>query len=182
MSGLTARRLQVGIRLLGVIMLVAFAAALGSWALGLWHAQSTPRATVDHCYVTYDRQENRHTRCVGGWTRGNQGHRGPVYGVAVAESWPLVSTGDPNENDEWEVVVPESHRNPRVLADSRQAWVLSPEAFRWGLLPMVGGALVVALAWAVTATFVAMARTGTARPGEQHTPTSPSAERESLTG
>jgi hypothetical protein len=121
-------------------------AAVGTWTLGLWPLVETPRATVDHCYVTYDRQEQQHSRCVGHWTR--FGHRvsGSVRGIAVATSWQAV-TEQPNENYEWEVRLPADLPKPRVLAYFRRAWVLSPwpEALGW-IPPVLLGLLV---GWAI---------------------------------
>ncbi|MBM0236299.1 hypothetical protein JNW88_02580 [Micromonospora sp. ATA32] len=38
-----------------------------------------------------------------------------------------------------------------MLADGRQAWTPSPRALPWGLIPAALAALLVALAWSITA-------------------------------
>ncbi|MET8310045.1 hypothetical protein [Micromonospora sp. NPDC005173] len=151
---------------LGVVVLVGL--ALGgvlSWTAGLWPGADDPHATVDHCYVTYDRQEVRHSRCIGNWTRSDRGYQGPIYGVDVKKSWKLIDA-EPNSAYEWEVTIPESVKQPRVLADSRQAWTVSARALPWGLVPATLAALLVALAWSITATVKARKPTQRA-PGAQ---------------
>ncbi len=133
--------------------LLAVGLALGallSWTSGLWPGDH-PRATVDHCYVTYDRLEVMHSRCIGNWSRGGRGYQGPVYGVNVEESWKVID-GEPNSAYEWEVTIPESIKHPRVLADSQQAWTLSPQAVPRTLVPAAFAALLVMMAWSITAT------------------------------
>jgi hypothetical protein len=117
-------------------------AAVGTWTLGLWPVLETPRATVDHCYVTYDRQEQRHSSCVGHWTR--FGHRvsGSIHGIDVATSWRVV-TEQPNENYEWEVQLPADPPEPRVVAYFHQAWALAPGLGAWVWIPPVLFGLVV---------------------------------------
>ncbi|MFC8848410.1 MULTISPECIES: hypothetical protein [unclassified Micromonospora] len=127
-----------------------------SWTAGLWPDDES-RATVDHCYVTYDRLEVMHSRCVGNWTRGGRGHQGPIHGVEVEESWKVVNE-DASNAYEWEVVVPASAKQPWVLADSRQARTPSSRALPWGLIPASLAALLVALTWSVTATVEARRR------------------------
>ncbi|WP_406058617.1 hypothetical protein [Micromonospora sp. NBC_00860] len=137
--------------LLAAITVVALAlVGMLSWVAGVWPADQT-RATVDHCYVTHDRLEAMHSRCVGNWTRSGRGQQGPIHGVDVQESWKVIND-EPNSAYEWEVVVPASARQPRVLADTRQAWTLSPRALPWGLVPASLVALLAALAWLITAT------------------------------
>ncbi|MCG5465629.1 hypothetical protein MED01_003919 [Micromonospora sp. MED01] len=130
----------VGLALLGML----------TWSAGSWPADQT-RATVDHCYVTHDRLEAMHSRCVGNWTRGGRGRQGPIHGVDVKESWKVIDD-ESNSAYEWEVAVPASARQPRVLADTRQAWTLSPRALPWGLVPAGLVALLAALAWLITTT------------------------------
>jgi uncharacterized membrane protein YeaQ/YmgE (transglycosylase-associated protein family) len=146
------------LRLAAVIVLGAIGAVLAGWTAGLWPGDD-PHATVDHCYITYDRQEQQHSRCVGNWARGSHGYSGPIHGVAVGAKWKVLSV-EPDSAYEWEVAVPAEQRQPRVFADDRQAWTLSPDAVRWALVPAVGGALLVALAWAVVATVNARRRAG----------------------
>lgn len=124
-------------RLAAVVAVGSLFAGLTSWTLGLWPGDEA-YATVDHCYLTYDRQENRHSRCVGNWTRSGRGVSGPIHGIAIPESWRLITT-EPDEGYEWEVAVPEAARHLRVVADRHQAWALSPRAATWGLVPAVFG-------------------------------------------
>ncbi|GAA4568174.1 hypothetical protein GCM10023176_22060 [Micromonospora coerulea] len=63
---------------------------------------------MDHCYVTYDRLERQHSRCVGRWTRVGLATSGPVHGVPVSTQWQAITT-DPDENYEWEVTFPKPH-------------------------------------------------------------------------
>ncbi|MGC5022541.1 hypothetical protein [Micromonospora sp. DT47] len=137
-------------RLAAVLVVGLALAGVASWTAGLWPGDQ-PRAIVDHCFVTYDRLEVMHSRCVGNWTRGGRGYQGPIYGVDVQESWKVIDE-EPNSAYEWEVTIPESVRQPRVLADGRQAWTHSARALPWGLIPAVVAALLVALAWSITAT------------------------------
>ncbi|RAO09246.1 hypothetical protein [Micromonospora noduli] len=130
----------VGLALVGML----------SWVAGSWPADQA-RATVDHCYVTHDRLEAMHSRCVGNWTRGGRGRQGPIHGLDVQKSWKVIDD-EPNSAYEWEVAVPASARQPRVLADTRQAWTLSPRALPWGLGPAGLVALLAAFAWLITAT------------------------------
>ncbi|MEV4715605.1 hypothetical protein AB0J94_00215 [Micromonospora noduli] len=130
----------VGLALVGML----------SWVAGSWPADQA-RATVDHCYVTHDRLEAMHSRCVGNWTRGGRGRQGPIHGVDVQKSWKVIDD-EPNSAYEWEVAVPASARQPRVLADTRQAWTLSPRALPWVLVPAGLVTLLAALAWLITAT------------------------------
>ncbi|MDG4825439.1 hypothetical protein O7635_26630 [Asanoa sp. WMMD1127] len=123
-----------------------------SWLAGLWPGADEPRATVDHCYVTYDRQEVRHHRCVGNWTRGGHGHRGPIHGVDVGTSWQALDPEHPNEAYEWEVRIPESAKHPRVLADTQQAWTLSPRALPWAFAPALVTGVLAVLLWFLVAT------------------------------
>jgi hypothetical protein len=111
-------------------------AAVGTWTLGLWPLVETPRATVDHCYVTYDRQEQQHSRCVGHWTRFGHHVSGSIRGIAVPTSWPAV-TEQPDENYEWEVQIPSDLPKPRVFAYFHEAWVLSPRLGAWLWIPPV---------------------------------------------
>lgn len=140
-------------RLAAVVVVGLTLGGVLSWAAGLWPGDQ-PRAAVDHCYVTYDRLEVMHSRCIGNWTRGGRGYQGPIYGVDVKESWKVIDE-EPNSAYEWEVTIPESVKQPRVLADSRQAWTLSARALPWGPTPAVLPALLVALAWLITATVAA---------------------------
>ncbi|MGB2567941.1 hypothetical protein ACPFP2_05745 [Micromonospora citrea] len=137
-------------RLAAVVSVGLVLIGLLSWTAGLWPGDQ-PRATLDHCYVTYDRLEVMNSRCVGNWTRGGRGHQGPIYGVDVKESWKAIDE-EPNNAYEWEVIIPASAKQPRVLADGRQAWTFSPHAMPWGLIPAALVALLVALAWSITAT------------------------------
>ncbi|MEV0392316.1 hypothetical protein [Polymorphospora rubra] len=141
------------IRLVAVVVIGVLGGALAGLALGLWPGDD-PYATVDRCYITYDRQENMHSRCVGNWTRGGRGHRGPINGIAVSESWkPKSLEADPNH--EWEVEIPPSYRQLRVFADDRQAWAPSVGSVRWSFVPAAAGALLVGTAWAVTSAILA---------------------------
>ncbi|MEU2610561.1 hypothetical protein ABZ570_03075 [Micromonospora sp. NPDC007271] len=149
-------------RLTVVLVLGGLGAGATGWLAGWWPGDD-PRATVDHCYVTYDRQEQRHSRCVGNWTRGSHGYAGPVHGVAVGESWQVL-TAEPNSAYEWEVAVPDGARRLRVLADTNQAWAFSPAAVRSALVPMAAGALLVALAWAVVSVVTARPRSRAVEP------------------
>ncbi|WP_410813584.1 hypothetical protein [Micromonospora sp. 067-2] len=149
-------------RLTAVAVLAVVGGALAAWTVGLW-AGDDPHATVDHCYITYDRQEQVHSRCVGNWTRGGRGHSGPVHGITVSRSWRVLST-EPDAAYEWEVAVPDDERRPRVLADSGQAWTLSAAAAPAALTPAAGGALFVGLAWAVVSTLSARRRAQAAQP------------------
>lgn len=149
-------------RLAAVLVLAAVGAGATGWLAGWWPGDD-PHATLDHCYVTYDRQEQRHSRCIGNWTRGSHGYSGPVHGVAVEESWQIL-TVEPNSAYEWEVAVPAGERQPRVLADTNEAWTLSPGAARSALTPMAAGALLVALAWAVVSVAAARRRARVAEP------------------
>jgi hypothetical protein len=79
--------------------------------------------TVDHCYVTYDRLEQQHSRCVGHWTRLPLHESGPIAAVPVSQQWQALTT-DPDANYEWEVVVPETARSYSALAVLTRAWVL----------------------------------------------------------
>ncbi|MCM0675367.1 hypothetical protein NCC78_11805 [Micromonospora phytophila] len=81
------------------------------------------RATVDHCYVTYDRQERLHSRCVGHWTRAGRVVSGPVKGVDVSQHWQAL-TVDPGPNYEWEVNVPEAARHQVAVAHHMRAYVV----------------------------------------------------------
>jgi hypothetical protein len=153
---------QMRVRLAVVLVLVALGAGVTGWLAGLWPGDD-PRATVDRCFVTYDRQEQRHSRCLGNWTRGSHGYSGPVHGVAVGES-SQVFTVEPNSAGEWEVAVPAGERQPRVLADTNEAWTFSPGAARSALTPMAAGALLVALAWAVVSVVTARRRARVAEP------------------
>jgi hypothetical protein len=65
------------------------------------------RATLDHCYVTYDRQEQQHSRCFGHWRWLVWQAQGRVYGAPVATDWQVIEQ-DPDENYEWEVAIPAS--------------------------------------------------------------------------
>lgn len=145
--------LPVGI----LLVLTVGAAGILTWTAGLWPGPDDPRATVDRCYITYDRQENRLSRCVGNWTRGGHGYRGPIHGFDVPESWPLLSP-DPNENYEWAVEVPDSERRPLVLADTSQAWTISPPGIATTMVPAIGGALLVGWLWAATSTLTLITR------------------------
>jgi hypothetical protein len=124
---------KVRLAAIGAACLVIVAVA--SWTLGLWPGVETPRATVDHCYVTYDRQDQRHTRCVGHWTRVGR-VSGAIHGVEVPTSW-LYVTKQPDENYEWDVQIPAELPKPRVLAYFHQAWVLSPRLAAWVCIPPV---------------------------------------------
>lgn len=138
---------MVKVRLAAVIVIGTLFGGLASWTTGLWPGDE-PRATVDHCYITYDRQDTRHSRCVGNWTRGGRGYAGPINGFAVSTSWSTLSD-TPNAAYEWEVAVPESQRQPRVFADDRQAWVPSLQALRWAGVPAAAATLLVALTWSL---------------------------------
>lgn len=138
------KRIRVGML---VVVLTAGVGWLG-WGLGLLPEDPT-RAQIEHCYVTYDRQEVMTSRCVGTWTRGGHEERGPVIGVGVQPDWQAISEPD---SAYWaEVSVPESERHPRVFADARQAWALSARSVPWLVTPLLGGALIMALAWATVA-------------------------------
>ncbi|SCG78123.1 hypothetical protein [Micromonospora inositola] len=138
------------VRLAAMVALGFALSGVLSWTAGLW-PNDQPRAVIDHCYVTYDRLEVMHSRCIGNWTRGGRGHQGPIYGVDVKASWQAMDE-EPNSAYEWEVAIPESVKQPRVLADSRQAWMLSTRALPWGMVPATLGALLVALvSWSIVA-------------------------------
>ncbi|MEU4779999.1 hypothetical protein [Micromonospora sp. NPDC023633] len=137
-------------RLAAVVVMGTTLGGVLSWTAGLWPGDEG-RASVNHCYITYDRQEAMHGRCVGDWARGGRGHRGPIYGVDVDKSWKVIDE-EPNSAYEWEVAVPASAKRPWVLADSGQAWVLSPRALPWGAIPAAIMALLIALAWSITVT------------------------------
>ncbi|MEU8263884.1 hypothetical protein AB0C02_25070 [Micromonospora sp. NPDC048999] len=154
--------IPMAFRLAVMLVFGAFGVGAIGWLAGLWPGDDA-RATVDHCYVTYDRQEQRHSRCVGNWTRGSHGYSGPVHGVAVGESWQVL-TAEPNSAYEWEVAVPAAERQPRVLADTTDAWTFSPGSARSALTPMAAGALVVALAWAVVSVVTVPRRARVAEP------------------
>ncbi|WP_143050019.1 hypothetical protein [Asanoa ishikariensis] len=139
----------LGLRIAAVGAVVLVLGGMLTWSAGLWPGADGPRAIVDHCYLTYDRQENTHSRCVGNWTRGDRGYSGPIHGVDVSRSW-QATTVEPNDAGEWELTVPESAKRQLVLADSRQAWVLSPRSLPWVLTPVVPAALLLALGWSVT--------------------------------
>ncbi|WCN83169.1 hypothetical protein [Micromonospora sp. LH3U1] len=141
------------VRLAAVVIVGLTLGGVLSWTAGLWPGDQ-PRATVDHCYVTYDRLEVMHSRCIGNWTRGGHGHQGPIYGVDVKESWKAIDE-EPNSAYEWEVAIPESVKQPRVLADGQQSATLSTLALPWGTIPAAIAALLVALAWSMTATLKA---------------------------
>ncbi|WP_130336826.1 hypothetical protein [Micromonospora kangleipakensis] len=102
------------------------------------------RATVDHCYVTYDRQEQRHSRCVGQWTRAGRAVSGPVHGVDVGRQWQVL-TVDPDPNFEWEVTIPRSARRQAVVANQTRAYVVP--AFVPVLLMLLALLAVAFLAW-----------------------------------
>ncbi|HEX5995706.1 MAG TPA: hypothetical protein VFY84_11240 [Jiangellales bacterium] len=137
-------------RLAAVVVVGSALIGMLSGTAGLW-PDDQPRATVDHCYVTYDRLEVMHSRCIGNWTRGGRGYQGRIHGVDVKGSWKVIDE-EPNNAYEWEVAIPESAKRPQVLADGRQAWTLSTLALPWGLIPAALAALLVALAWSITAT------------------------------
>ncbi|MEU5673414.1 hypothetical protein ABZ749_24255 [Micromonospora sp. NPDC047753] len=141
--------IAVQMRFAAIVVVGLILVGMLSWVAGSWPADQS-RATVDHCYVTHDRLEAMHSRCVGNWTRGGRGRQGPIHGVDVQESWKIIDD-KPSSAYEWEVAVPASARQPRVLADTRQAWTLSPRALPWGLVPAGLVALLAALAWLITA-------------------------------
>ncbi|WP_433357079.1 hypothetical protein ACQPYV_08860 [Micromonospora saelicesensis] len=140
----------VKVRFAAIVVVGLALVGMLSWVAGSWPADQT-RATVDHCYVTHDRLEAMRSRCVGNWTRGGRGRQGPIHGVDVQESWKVIDD-EPNSAYEWEVAIPASARQPRVLAGTRQAWTLSPRALPWGLVPAGLVALLAALAWLITST------------------------------
>jgi hypothetical protein len=154
-------------RLAAVVGVGLALGAVLSWTAGLWPSDQS-RALVDNCYITYDRQEARHSRCVGHWTRGGHVYRGPIYGIDVKESWKVIDE-EASSAYEWEVTVPESVKQPRVLADGRQAWTFSVRALPETLTPAALAPLLVALAWSVTATVKARKpiRSAPAAPAEK---------------
>lgn len=105
-----------------VVGALAVTAAVAGYLTGLVPGDSV-RATVDHCYVTYDRQEQQHSRCVGHWTRVGRAVSGPVRGVDVSPRWQVLTT-DPDANFEWEVHVPRSARRPVALAHEGSAFAV----------------------------------------------------------
>lgn len=138
------------VRLAAVVVVGLALGGVLSWTAGLWPGDQR-RAFVDHCYITYDRQEVMHSRCVGNWTRGGHGSRGPIYGIDVKESWKVIDE-EASSAHEWEVTIPESVKQPQVIADGRQAWTFSARALPWALIPAALVALLVTLAWSITAT------------------------------
>jgi hypothetical protein len=131
-----SRRLSAGVLSVAAVLLAYFA--------GLIPASAT--IAIDRCYVTYDRLENQHSRCVGHWPRGS----GAVQGVPVATNWPAL-TADPNADDEWEVGVPDSAREFTGLTLLAAAWILpGPVAFLTTVIAAVAVGLVTwtLLGWA----------------------------------
>jgi hypothetical protein len=114
--GAVSRKHAVGLAC-GLLAVVAL-----GWLLGAVPADSV-RVTVDQCFVTYDRMENQHSRCVGHWVRGGSTVSGPVFGVGVSTSWPVL-TATPDPNYEWEVRVLDSARHRVALADRGRAYAL----------------------------------------------------------
>ncbi|MFC4150149.1 hypothetical protein ACFO0M_28170 [Micromonospora mangrovi] len=109
-----------GRRVVTVVLVAAVAVA--GYLAGLVPGDSA-RAAVDHCHVTYDRQERQHSRCVGHWTRLGHVASGPVHGVRVSPRW-QARTLDPDANFEWEVDVPTAARHPVVVAVPGRAYVV----------------------------------------------------------
>lgn len=150
-------------RLAAVVVVGVALGGVLSWTAGLWPGDE-PRAHVDHCFITHDRLEVMHSRCVGNWTRGGRGHQGPIHGVDVKESWQVIDE-EPNSAYEWEVTIPELVRQPRVLADGGHAWVPSMRAVPWKI-PVTIAALLVALVWSIAAAFKAYKSTQQGRLAE----------------
>jgi hypothetical protein len=80
-----------------------------------------PTATVEHCYVTYDRLERQLSWCTGSWTRAGITTHGPLRGVPVGTDWQVI-TAEPNPDYEWEVTVPDRERHPVGVAIGRTAF------------------------------------------------------------
>lgn len=110
----TVRRAASRIWLVAAVVAMAYAAG------GM---PAPARVAVDHCYVTYDRLERQHSRCVGHWTRLGLTASGPVHGTPVSTRWPVLTT-DPDENYEWEVSIPEASRHHTALTVLTIAWVI----------------------------------------------------------
>ncbi|MFI7576029.1 hypothetical protein [Micromonospora sp. NPDC049497] len=102
--------------------------------------------TVDHCYVTYDRLERQHSRCVGHWTRAAFDFSGPVHDVELGTSWHALA--GPDDNYEWEVEVPETARRHDGLTVLTHGWVVPP--FAQALLTACAGAVLGGLCWMAT--------------------------------
>ena len=140
--------IALAVRLAVLVVVSAVGGMLAAWALGLTPGDKIS-ATVEHCYISYDQQKQRQSRCQGSWTRGGGSYSGPINGVDVPKSWPLVS-GVPSGSDDFEVVIPKSERRRAVLADKHQAWTLSHHALPWGFVPFTTAALLVTFTWSVT--------------------------------
>lgn len=132
----TVRRAGAWIGLVAAVAAMAYVAGV---------IPAPARVAVDHCYVTYDRVERQHSRCVGSWTRVGLTVSGPVRGVPVSTQWQVLTT-DPDENYEWEVSVPEASRHHTALTVLTLAWVIP-----WPMQVLVTTLTVTAigyLAWA----------------------------------
>lgn len=102
-------------------LVVAVTVTAIAFAVGLMPAPA--RITVDNCYVTYDRLERQHSRCVAHWDRVGVDNSGPVYGVPVTTGWSALGV-DPDGNYEWEVLIPESSREHDGLTFFAYGWVV----------------------------------------------------------
>jgi len=75
---------------------------------------SSPRATVDHCYVRYGDWTPNETRCTGHWSTAWITVTGQVHGFAVGGDWRSIG---PRSDDGWyEVTVPDSARQRSAVA------------------------------------------------------------------
>lgn len=110
----TVRRVAVRIGLVAAVTTMAYVAGVIPAPAGV---------AVDHCYVTYDRLERQHSRCVGHWSRLGLATSGPVRGVPVSTQWQVLTT-DPDENYEWEVTVPETSRHHTAFTVLGMAWIV----------------------------------------------------------
>jgi hypothetical protein len=107
------------------------------------------RVTVDHCYVTYDRLETQHSRCVGHWSRLlHLVASGPIDAVPVDQNWQAF-TVDPNADYEWEVAVPATSRSYTALTVLTYAWLVP--WFVQVLLTAISVTALGGLAWLISA-------------------------------
>lgn len=103
-----------------VSLLVAVTVTAVAFAVGVMPAPA--RITVENCYVTYDRLERQHSRCLAHWDRVGFDNSGPVYGVPVATTWPGLYA-KPDDDYGWEVAIPESSRRHGGVTLLGYSWV-----------------------------------------------------------
>lgn len=100
-------------------LVIAVTATVITFAVGIVPVPA--HITVESCYVTYDRLERMHSRCAGQWERFGVDNSGSVYGVPVGSRWRALD--GPDDNYEWEVVIPESSRSYDGITLFRYGWV-----------------------------------------------------------